>query len=729
MKSLPVFRGTLACACALALSATAIARPLVVEENATIANPLSADYPDFAGEVATNGEYALVSGFKDDSLRQDELLHYGAILFHRVNGTWTYDHVLEKNDRPYDSYVYPLNYAMKGNLAAVANGQSVVLYELTASGWTKKPGGQYFVEDAESDGQRILTGTGEGDGAGFSWDGEVYERDANGAWRGTILQGQPRGNDDEFWGGPVDLDGDLAILGTPYTYDLEPQEIPVYQRVALQNWQLLGKIQVPPGAGRLGGEVAVRGKDAVVDGDGGSYVWHLPNVDYPDDRLQAVDSTSIEPDYFTRAIEKSAAVVCVSAWSPDRGVRVINVFKPDVNGRYQHVAVLVAKNGVSLRQSFDIAGNNVIAGGSDNQAHVFELPTSSPVPAPHYENFESGAANWSPQAQAQFTVAASGSNHVYRQSSLAGDARALLNGASWRDQAIEADIRPAEFSGSDRWVGLVTRYQDGSNFTYVTLRSWGTIQLRRVRNGSVTELARAPLTVSVNRSYRVRLESIGSSQRVYVDGKLLLDVDDTVAAQTGSAGLAMYRARADFDNVMVSPSPHTSIFSNDFAAHTGGWKLTGSGQWQLQSGAFGQNSIGGDARALIGTPTDDQIVQASVRPTAYAPPSGTQERWSGLMARYTNDSNYYYLSMRSGNTISLRKVYLGGITTLASAPLAVNLNAAHTLRLEAVGNQLRGYVDGALAVQATDGSITSGSVGLVTYKSAASFDDFDAYQP
>jgi pectate lyase len=235
--------------------------------------------------------------------------------------------------------------------------------------------------------------------------------------------------------------------------------------------------------------------------------------------------------------------------------------------------------------------------------------------------------------------------------------------------------------------------------------------------------------VSTNRTYRVRLESIGSVDRVYVDGKLLLDVDDPVLAQTGSAGLATYKARADFDNVMVSPSPHTSIFTNDFAAHTGGWKLTGTGQWQLQSGAFGQNSIGGDARALIGTPTDDQIVQASVRPTAYAAASGTQERWAGLMARYTNDSNYYYLSMRSGNTLSLRKVYLGAITTLATVPLTVNLNAAHTLRLEAVGNQLRGYVDGAFALQASDSSMLSGQAGLVTYKAATNFDDFDAYQP
>ena len=70
--------------------------------------------------------------------------------------------------------------------------------------------------------------------------------------------------------------------------------------------------------------------------------------------------------------------------------------------------VLVAKNGVGLRESFDIAGNTVIAGGTDNQVHVFELPASYSVPTPVYDNFEAGASHWSPQAQGQFTVAASG---------------------------------------------------------------------------------------------------------------------------------------------------------------------------------------------------------------------------------------------------------------------------------------------------------------------------------
>lgn len=718
----------LALACALAVQSAVLARPVILEESAIVANPSPATYPIFAGEVAVGGDYALISGYRDDN----DTVHYAAMLYRRVSGVWTFDRILDRFDKAYDSYTYPLNYALKGTVAVIANATQAKLYQRTGSTWTLVPGGHGFVEDVETDGQRVLTGTG-GSDTSFYWDGEVFERDSTGAWQGTLLRGQPRGYDDEFWGGPIDLDGDRAILGTPYTYDGEPQEIPIYQRAGFLNWPLLGKLQVPAGAGRLGEHVALRGDDAIVDADGGAYVWRLPDLSAPVDRLQAIDSTSIDPNNFTPVLEKGPTLVCLSGYSPDRQVRVINVFRPESTGKYRHIAVLVAKNGVNLRSSYDISGTTIIAGGSDNRAHVFQLPSTFTVPAARSENFEAGAANWTPQAGAQFTVATSGTNHVYRQSSVAGDARALFTGANWRDQAIEADVRPTAFSGTDRWVGLITRYQDASNFIYVTLRSSGSVQLRRMRGGTVTELARAPLTVTLNRLYRVRLESVGSTHRVYVDGQLLLDVDDTTAAQTGSAGLAMYRARADYDNVVVSPSPHTSIFANDFPndyyARAGSWKHTGTGQWQLQSGVYAQSSTAGDARALIGTPTNDQIVQASVRPIAYAAAGGTSERWSGLIARYTNDSNYYYLSMRSGNTIGLRKRQSGQTTVLASAPMTVSLNTPHTLRLEVVGNQLRGYVDGKFVLQATDSSLPSGSVGLVTYRAATNFDNFDAYQP
>ena len=87
----------------------------------------------------------------------------------------------------------------------------------------------------------------------------------------------------------------------------------------------------------------------------------------------------------------------------------------------------------------------------------------------------------------------------------------MLGDTSWTNQAIEADIRPTAFDGSDRWVGLATRHADPQNYYYVTLRSSGSVQLKRMRGGVFTTLASAPLVVQTNRNYRVRLESIGGT--------------------------------------------------------------------------------------------------------------------------------------------------------------------------------------------------------------------------
>ena len=162
---------------------------------------------------------------------------------------------------------------------------------------------------------------------------------------------------------------------------------------------------------------------------------------------------------------------------------------------------------------------------------------------------------------------------------------------------------------------------------------------------------------------------------------------------------------------------------------TYGWSQTGAGQWSVRNGVLAQDSIGGDARAAIGPPTGDQVIEARVRPTAYAAPSGTQERWVGVFARFKDPQNFYYLSLRSGNTVSLRKVVNGAITTLASAPFTVAVNTPYRLRLETVGTQLRAFVGGYLKLQASDASLAEGTGGVVTFKAAATFDDYNAYQP
>ena len=159
------------------------------------------------------------------------------------------------------------------------------------------------------------------------------------------------------------------------------------------------------------------------------------------------------------------------------------------------------------------------------------------------------------------------------------------------------------------------------------------------------------------------------------------------------------------------------------------WRTFGTDSWNCASvidHVMQQTSIAGDARAIVGTPTDDQIVTTSVRATAFA---DSKDRWFGIAARYVDDSNYYYLTVRNSNTLSLRKVVNGVVTVLGTVTFPVRPYIWYDLRLDAVGNELRGFINGAQVLQATDSSHASGQGAILTYKAAAEYMNYLSWQP
>jgi hypothetical protein len=711
---------------ALCCLGTAQARPLIIEETAVISPPPGAPYVRFGTYVGTNGEYALVDAAHPMAPGAYVAQTFDAVLYRRINGSWVYQGVLAQGSRNEDDYSYfPVLLGMKGHLASVQLGDGGArFFRFDGSAWVPDGAGGGLHEDVSIDGDRILLGVEPG------WSGRVFEPDGSGGWTSTLLQGQPRCCDDEFWGGPVDLLGDRAVLATPYVHLDEPQEVPVYQRIASGAWQLAARLQVPPGEYGLGGEVGLHAANVFVTDSSGPYYWNSSNYFYaPVGRLQTVNSYARGSAVYKFA--KDGELLLARAFDPDLNSPVINVFRRNSANQYEHVAILKPRDGIGLTQQLEIDGNTVIA-GSGMRAVIFELPASLTAPPSRYENFETGnGSNWTPGAGSQFTVVRpSAVNAVYRQASLAGDAHAVLGNSSWQHQGVEADIKPTAFNGSDRWVGLATRFADAQNYYYVTFRSSGTLQLKRMRDGVFTTLASTPLPLQLNRTYRLRLDSIGGTHRVYVDGKLLLTAQDNAPVVAGNAALIMYKAQADYDNVAVSATPRGTIFADDFndpTTYRGDWTRNGPGQWSHTGGALAQYSLAGEARALIGTPTDDQSVSMRVRPIAFA--AGTQERWIGVIARHRDDQNYYYLTLRTSNTLSLRKLVNGAITTIATVPATVAVGSWHSLRLEVIGTTLRGYLNGALVIQRTDTTHLRGRTGAMTWKAAAEFDDYLAYQP
>ena len=174
---------------------------------------------------------------------------------------------------------------------------------------------------------------------------------------------------------------------------------------------------------------------------------------------------------------------------------------------------------------------------------------------------------------------------------------------------------------------------------------------------------------------------------------------------------------------MTTGAHAATLLSDDFEdGNATGWSANG-GSWSVAtdgSRVYRQGGTSSDARSVTGTASwTDYAVQARVKPTAF---SGSN-RFAAVLARVQSSTSYYYLALRSNNTVELKRLDGGSSATLDTAPVAVSAGTWYTLKLEVSGSSLRGYVNGALLTEATDTRWSSGRVGVATFYTSANFDD------
>ena len=174
---------------------------------------------------------------------------------------------------------------------------------------------------------------------------------------------------------------------------------------------------------------------------------------------------------------------------------------------------------------------------------------------------------------------------------------------------------------------------------------------------------------------------------------------------------------------MTGSAQAATLFSDDFEdGNATGWTTNG-GSWSVAtdgSRVYRQGGTGADARALAGTSSwTNYSVQARVKPTAF----NGSNRFAAVLARVQSSTSYYYLALRSNNTVELKRLEGGSSTTLDTAPLTVTAGTWYTVRLDVAGSTLRGYVNGVLVTEATDSRWASGRIGVATFSTAANFDD------
>ncbi|HEY2673335.1 MAG TPA: family 16 glycoside hydrolase, partial [Rugosimonospora sp.] len=190
----------------------------------------------------------------------------------------------------------------------------------------------------------------------------------------------------------------------------------------------------------------------------------------------------------------------------------------------------------------------------------------------------------------------------------------------------------------------------------------------------------------------------------------------------GLGGLATALVAGTFAMVVPSASAAT-LFTADFEnGSTSGWSKSG-GTWSIVtdgSQALDQSSATTDrAREFAGsTSWTNYSVQASVKATSFG--SGGVV---ALASRVSSATKMYRLALTGSNQVQLQSMDGSTVSVLASRSQTVSTNTWYTLRIDASGGTISGYINGTRVGTVSNSDYGSGQIGLFTAFAGGRFDN------
>ena len=156
-----------------------------------------------------------------------------------------------------------------------------------------------------------------------------------------------------------------------------------------------------------------------------------------------------------------------------------------------------------------------------------------------------------------------------------------------------------------------------------------------------------------------------------------------------------------------------------------------SGNWLVRAESDTPSAL--NALCQTGTATfpamtlSDAVYTDVLVSTRFKPISGSVDRAAGIIFRVQDENNYYILRANAlENNVDIRKYVNGRRITLKIESIEVLAGQWQELRVEVVGNQIKGFLNGQLVVETSDDTFQSGKVGLWTKAdSVTCFDDVE----
>lgn len=191
----------------------------------------------------------------------------------------------------------------------------------------------------------------------------------------------------------------------------------------------------------------------------------------------------------------------------------------------------------------------------------------------------------------------------------------------------------------------------------------------------------------------------------------------TAVSTAGAAGVA----RWSFDGDLAGGLPTGAV------AFDGAWAVRAETGAPSAPNALCQTGTATFPALALGDATyTDVSLSARVKPIA-----GKEDRAAGLIARVQDRDNYNILRANAlENSVNLYRYVGGKRDVIKEGKATVPSGQWQELRLEIVGNRLRGFYNGQLLVEAVDDTFAAGKVGLWTKAdSQTCFDDVEARRP
>jgi iron(III) transport system substrate-binding protein len=309
----------------------------------------------------------------------------------------------------------------------------------------------------------------------------------------------------------------------------------------------------------------------------------------------------------------------------------------------------------------------------------------------------------------------------------------IYDGVSVKDVSVSARFK-ANVGDADRAAGLVVRYIDKDNYYCVRANSLeDNVRLYRVVDGRRIQFAGADRILTMeDRWHSLRLDVQGSRFRVWMNGVFLYEAEDSTFPDAGRVGFWLKGDSVTaFDDLEIGP-PALRRFADFEAAadvRSAGFVAEAIGgaspiPWVVLSepsspaGTKVITAQKGDGGRRGGTVLlDGTVVARDVAVTTHfkVTREGEGMRLAGLVARYRDENNHYYVRVNLHEcNVRLYRVsdgtrkLIGEVHHTQFPP-----DAWHSVQLLAHGRRLAVTIDGQLQFEALDDGLPdAGRVGL-----------------